>query len=145
MVSWLYQFLVVPRYFGIPVESIWKQNWPDLSDEFDWHGVWCNITEVSHNRDHQQFYDDFIYKKYLTHENNEQSFLHPLPNTSSRCLPSYDLRFLSCLSYQIASAYIEMANLFAIPGPYLWASKTENTNITNFQLKLHTILWNKYF
>lgn len=56
MVSKLYQFLVIPRRFGLPIERIWERDCPNLSDEFDWHGVWSNIPEVSRNPDHQQIH-----------------------------------------------------------------------------------------
>ena len=74
MVSKIYQFLVIPDHFSLPVEWAWKRDCPDLDKEFDWHVVWSDISLVLRNPDHQQIHYDFIHRTYLTpvtapHEN----------------------------------------------------------------------------
>lgn len=66
MVSKLYQFLIVPKQFGLPVEKIWERDCPELDEEFDWHNVWSDIAQVSRNPDHQQIHFNFIHRTYLT-------------------------------------------------------------------------------
>ncbi len=65
MVSRLYQFLVTPKH-SLPMERIWLQDCPDLSEDFDWDDVWASISEVSRNPDHQYIHFNFIHRTYLT-------------------------------------------------------------------------------
>ena len=66
MVSKLYQFLVIPDRFSLPVERVWEKDCPELDEEFDWHDVWSDISQVSRNPDHQQIHYNFMHRTYLT-------------------------------------------------------------------------------
>ena len=61
-----YQFLVIPDRFSLPVERVWERDCPELDEEFDWHDVWSDISQVSRNPDHQQIHYNFIHRTYLT-------------------------------------------------------------------------------
>lgn len=65
MVTELYQFLVIPDRFSLPVEWVWERDCPELDEEFDWHDVWSEISQVSCNPDHQQIHYNFIHRTYL--------------------------------------------------------------------------------
>ena len=93
MVSKLYQFLVIPDRFSLPVERVWEKDCPELDEEFDWHDVWSDISQVSRNPDHQQIHYNFIHRTYLT-----PARLHHMKfvNEGAGHISSYDMGLPSC-------------------------------------------------
>ena len=65
-VSTLYNFLLDFDYGPLPVNTVWRNDIPNLDPDFSWDTVWSNIRESSRNPDHQQIHLNFVHRTYLT-------------------------------------------------------------------------------
>lgn len=66
MVSLFYKFILESSYPELPLDRLWRQDYPALDPEFDWEDVWDSIKEASRNPNHQQIHFNFIHRTYLT-------------------------------------------------------------------------------
>ena len=54
------------NYGTLPVDTVWRNDIPDLGPDWNWDTVWSNVRLSSRNPDHQQIHLNFVHRTYLT-------------------------------------------------------------------------------
>ena len=89
----LYKFFLEFSYPDLPLDRLWRQDYPALDPEFDWED-WDSIKEASRNPKHQQIHFNLIRRTYLTPrklETDRLSLVLLLYSKVSRNLLTYDV------------------------------------------------------
>lgn len=66
MVSLFYKFILESSYTALPLDRLWRLDYPALDPEFDSEDVWESIKGASRNPKHQQIHFNCIHRTYLT-------------------------------------------------------------------------------
>lgn len=64
--SKLYLFILVSSCLHLPLDRLWRKDYPALHPGFDWGVVWDSVKQASHNSNHQKIHFNFIHRSYLT-------------------------------------------------------------------------------